>query len=564
MGYRKFADRALCGFAKEFASLCKKLVDRLSIILCPTRIFIKMNSQELLKFFAKRGFLVDKGFVELLDPSIDKESLELFIGILKTQTSERILTEKVFYKELGAKVVRLLSSLPEQKRKGFEKLKIKLGLSIELEQDSKNLENIDKKDEADEQRVKLVYGPSAKNKKLEVTDFVTYFRNRFLEMQRILQGHRELENLISINKLSASARSVSLIGMVKSKSVTRNGNIIFDIEDLTGSARVLVGKNDHKLYEKAEDVALDSVMGFVCSGTKRMLFAKEIVFPDAFLQEKKRAPVEEYALFIGDLHFGSKRFMEQEFLNFIDYLNGKFPGTSEQVSKIKYLFIVGDVVTGIGNYPNQEQDITLHDLEEQYIGVAKLLKKIRSDIHMIICPGNHDGVRLMEPQPIFDEKYAWPLYNLKNVFLVGNPCVINIGQRKGFPGFNVLCYHGFSYPYYANTIPRFLSINAFNNPTRVMEYLLRHRHLAPTHGSVQYFPLEEDAHLIREVPDIFVSAHSHKSEVSHYNNVLLVSVSCWESLSPYQERLGNEPDHCKVPMFNLKTGEMKILDFEGK
>jgi len=76
--------------------------------------------------------------------------------------------------------------------------------------------------------------------------------------------------------------------------------------------------------------------------------------------------------------------------------------------------------------------------------------------------------------------------------------------------------------------------------------------------------LEEDAHLIREVPDIFVSAHSHKSEVSHYNNVLLVSVSCWESLSPYQERLGNEPDHCKVPMFNLKTAEMKILDFEGK
>ena len=93
-------------------------------------------------------------------------------------------------------------------------------------------------------------------------------------------------------------------------------------------------------------------------------------------------------------------------------------------------------------------------------------------------------------------------------------------------------------------------------------YLLKNRHLAPTHASVQYFPLEEDALLIRDVPDIFVSAHTHKSAVSYYNNVLVVSVSCWESMTPYQEKFGNEPDHCKVPMFNLKTGAVKILDFE--
>ena len=43
---------------------------------------------------------------------------------------------------------------------------------------------------------------------------------------------------------------------------------------------------------------------------------------------------------------------------------------------------------------------------------------------------------------------------------------------------------------------------------------------------------------------------------------LLVSISCWEEMTPYQEKFGNIPDHCKVPIFNLKTRKIKILDFE--
>ena len=103
---------------------------------------------------------------------------------------------------------------------------------------------------------------------------------------------------------------------------------------------------------------------------------------------------------------------------------------------------------------------------------------------------------------------------------------------------------------------------AMNSPEDIMKYLLQNRHLAPTHSSVQYSPLEKDPLLIRTVPDIFVSGHTHKSAVSYYNNILIISISCWEAMTPYQEKFGNEPDHCKVPMFNLKTREVKILDFE--
>jgi len=33
-------------------------------------------------------------------------------------------------------------------------------------------------------------------------------------------------------------------------------------------------------------------------------------------------------------------------------------------------------------------------------------------------------------------------------------------------------------------------------------------------------------------------------------------------MTPYQEKFGNLPDHCKIPMINLKTRAVKILDFE--
>ncbi|MCH8317406.1 MAG: hypothetical protein IIA88_02740 [Bacteroidetes bacterium] len=106
--------------------------------------------------------------------------------------------------------------------------------------------------------------------------------------------------------------------------------------------------------------------------------------------------------------------------------------------------------------------------------------------------------------------------------------------------------------------------NALNTPTKIMAYLLKHRHLGPTHASSQRAPLEEDGMIIKEVPDLFVSGHTHKMEVNYYNNILLISTSTWERQNKFQERMGNKPDFCKIPMLNLKTGHIKILDFEKK
>jgi len=545
-----------------------------------------MNN-EILEFCLGKGILLDREVFNLFNEISDVESLKLIIEKIKNSTSQKIITKEIFNKN-HEQVSQFFLDLPKENQKNLEKLKIKLGLSIEIsrsqishqtglrenfhlptEEVKREREVMEKTEQEFElekpedqfSKVKIVSQNFPQSKKLEVKDFVGYFRNRLSDMRNVLQEHSELNSLVSINKISGNQQGISIIGIVSSKKITKNKNIIFDIEDLTGKIKVLVNGNKKELFEKAEEISLDSVVGFNCSGSREIVFVNDIIFPEARLPERKKSFTEEYALFIGDLHFGSKKFLEEGFLKFIDYLSGNVENTPE-VEKIKYLFVVGDAVTGVGNYPNQEEDLAINDLEEQFIKLAELFGKIRKDIKIIFSPGNHDGVRLMEPQPFLDEKYAWPLYEMENVVITNNPATVNIGADGNFSGFNVLTYHGFSFPYYSGTVNSLIKARAMNQPELIMKYLLKNRHLAPTHASVQYFPYEIDSHFIKNVPDIFIAGHTHKSAVSYYNNILIISVSSWEAMTPYQEKFGNEPDHCKVPMFNLKTRAVKILDFE--
>jgi len=522
-----------------------------------------MDPKEILNYCLEKGLLLDQEVLKIFnDASIDSDSVKLILEKIKIHTNQRLLT-KDFLLNNQKYLDNIFLDFPKEKQKNVETLKIKLGLNIKISKEVSIEVESSKKEVSEMNSIKVLSSFPVLDKKIEVKDFVSYFRGRLSEMKKILQEHSELKNLISINKISGSKQTFSIIGIVSDKRVTKTKSILLDVEDLTGKIRVLVTQNNPELYKKAEEVSLDSVLGFKGFGNNEILFASEIVFPECFITERKYSPFEEYALFIGDLHFGSKRFLKKGFLRFIDYLNGNVPNTPE-VKKIKYLFIVGDIVTGIGNYPNQEKDLLLFDLEEQFSGIAELLEKIREDIKIIICPGNHDGVRLMEPQPFFDEKYAWPLYDLKNVLLVNNPSSVNIGARENFPGFNVLVYHGFSFPYYAGNVPSLIKARAMNQPELILDYLLKNRHLAPTHSSVQSFPSEQDFHLIKEIPDIVTTGHIHKSGIFYHNNILGICVSSWEGLTPYQEKFGNTPDHCKVPMFNLKTRAVRVLDFEEK
>lgn len=510
--------------------------------------------EQLLSFCKEKNILLGGNLLELFGQIEDSKSVELLIEKLTNLLNKKFITDKtiidnkqIFY--------RLIKEISVGREVDFSKLVVE----FELDKKEEESEVVEKK--VDNSKVKISSSFMSPGKSLEVKDFVNYFRNRYNSMANILEDRSELENLTSIGKLTNDRQKVSVIGMVTNKSQTKNGNIMLEIEDLTGRMKVLISNQKEDLLKEAEEITLDSVIGFKGMGNGDILFLSDIVFPETRLTDRKKGPNDEYVLFLGDVHYGSHNFMSESFEKFLDYVNGRIPNTPE-VEKIKYIFIVGDLITGIGNYPNQENDLIISDLEEQFIGIADLLKKIPKHMKIIISPGNHDCVRIMEPQPLLDETYAWPLYDMENVIITENPAIVNIGSTEMFPGFDILTYHGFSYPYYANNVSRLMIAKAMNDPIQIMKYILKNRHLAPTHGSTQYFPSEKDYLLIKRAPDIFVSGHTHKSGVVYENNVLVISASTWEGLTSYQEKFGNKPDHCKVPMFNLKTRQVKMLDFE--
>ena len=123
-------------------------------------------------------------------------------------------------------------------------------------------------------------------------------------------------------------------------------------------------------------------------------------------------------------------------------------------------------------------------------------------------------------------------------------------------------YHGASMHGVIGEIEDLRLNSGHDTPTKVAQELLKRRHLAPTHGSVVYIPNEkEDPLMIQQIPDIFATGDLHRPEVSSYNNILLIASSCWQSVTPFEEKVGNHPDPCKVPLFNMMTREIKILDF---
>ena len=153
---------------------------------------------------------------------------------------------------------------------------------------------------------------------------------------------------------------------------------------------------------------------------------------------------------------------------------------------------------------------------------------------------------------------------MDNVYLVSNPSLIEIHGTDEKPGIKVLMYHGASMHGMITEIEELRLSNAHSSPTKVIKHMLLRRHLAPTHGATTYIPnANEDPMIIKEVPDILTTGDLHRTDIDTYNGVLIISNSCWQSMTSFEEKVGNNPDPCKVPILNLKSREIKILDFSG-
>ncbi|MBD3354603.1 DNA-directed DNA polymerase II small subunit [Candidatus Woesearchaeota archaeon] len=426
-------------------------------------------------------------------------------------------------------------------------------------------EDVDNKPES--QNIKIINSYEEESKKRDIQDFVSYFNVRYKALEKILRSRPDLRNLTSITRLNSKQDkdNVSIIGIVKDKKTTSKGGLMLTLEDPTGCIKVYVNNNKPELFNPAQDIVLDEVIGVVGVNGDNIVFANNIIWPEVPLsKELRKAPEEAYAVFLSDVHVGSDHFLGKEFNQFLDWINGN-TGNQEQkniAEKTKYVFIVGDLVDGHGIYPGQEDELVIKDIKKQYEECASLLKKIPQHINLIISPGNHDAMRIAEPQPTLYKDFAGSIWELPNVTMVSNPSTVNIHSSGDFPGFDVLLYHGYSFDYFVANIDSIRNKGGYNRADLIMQFLLQKRHLAPSHTSTLYIPnTSKDPLVIETLPDIFITGHIHKSTIKNYRNITLVCGSCWQSKTPFQEKVGHNPEPARVPILNLQTRKFKLLKF---
>ncbi|MEM3091186.1 MAG: hypothetical protein QXU39_00820, partial [Candidatus Pacearchaeota archaeon] len=90
-----------------------------------------MDTKEILKFCIEQGILLEPEVLNLLSESSDPDLVRFVLEKIKNFTHNRIIT-KTFFEQNKEKIVHFFSTLPKENQQNLEKLKIKLGLEIEI------------------------------------------------------------------------------------------------------------------------------------------------------------------------------------------------------------------------------------------------------------------------------------------------------------------------------------------------------------------------------------------------------------------------------------------------
>lgn len=445
--------------------------------------------------------------------------------------------------------------------------------AVILVDDINNLLNPKKDDEAkgelaEHQICNVLMDPTPKVNTGEGVDgYAALFRSRFEKLMRILSQRpdsKRISKVASVKQASRSTRFVErgekslhgsagttvVAGLLMSKRTKKSG-IELAIDDYTGILSVTAVSEETK--KQAAALALDQmVMLELESGKGAQGFTvKSVVTPDIPDHLPNKSKSEAYAVLISDLHVGSKYFMENEFLRFLNWLSSS--EDDDIVRKIKFLCIGGDLIDGIGIFPNQDKELFVMDAGTQMSLAAQLLAKIPKHIKVLVIPGNHDPGRRALPQPAIPGRDTKDhLYGLENCVMLGNPAFVELN------GVKLLMYHGQSLDDVIATTPGL----SYQKPAEAMKVLLKARHLAPTYGErTPIAPEQEDMMVITEVPDILHSGHVHVTDVQNYRGTLVVNSGAWQRQTKFQQTMGITPTPGLAVVVNLATLQPLIQDF---
>ena len=395
-------------------------------------------------------------------------------------------------------------------------------------------------------------GNDVLQKQLEGVDgYHLLMKNRFNKYKQIMYERQDSRKIIRISALVqyTDQNEYKIAGLLKSRNKL-DKSYEMELEDESTDLRLLV--MDGNNIRRVESFLIDQMV------IADVVFSKNIgrfivkncysldIPTDVFPSVEGAEPV--YGVFLSDIHVGSKTFLNSEFQDFLNWINGR-SGDLEVVSKIRYVVIAGDVVDGIGVYPGQEEELTELNLSKQYDEFAGLMAQIPKSIKIFVSPGNHDATRQALPQPPIFKRYAKTLYEMDNVILLGDPCLVRLH------GVNTLVYHGQSLVDIVGSSPGI----TFNNPAEAMKVLLKARHLAPTHGSTRVALEEDDKLVIKTVPNIFHCGHIHTVQTLKYKGTLLINSGTWQDQTQFQKRMGIVPNPAVAVVVDLNSLKVKMM-----
>lgn len=390
----------------------------------------------------------------------------------------------------------------------------------------------------------------------EIGNLIEYFQNRYKKLSGILEKRPELRTWQKINEITENQTDLNLIVMITDIRSTKNGHYLIEVEDDTGSMPILVSKDNDDLIRAARNLMRDEVIGVIAQkragpSENRLAICQNLIDPD--VPRKERKEVDFGTVFTSDIHIGSSTFLEDAFVRFTRWLNGDY-GNEEQremANNVKYMIIGGDIVDGIGVYPNQDKELAIKDITAQYDEAARLVGDIRSDIKIIITPGNHDASRVAEPQPAVPKKYAKSLYKLNNVEFLSNPSTVSLD------GLEVLIYHG------RGIDDMVMGSNDFSHERNdlVMKEFLRKRHLAPLYGERTPLASELEDHLVIDsVPDVLHTGHVHINTYANYKGIHCINSGTFQTQTEFQKIYNIVPTPAEVPIIDV-GGNYKQLKF---
>jgi DNA polymerase II small subunit len=460
-----------------------------------------------LNYALNRGFQIHPGALEILE-RINVEDIEKII--------------KDLIKEKGRKKLFLINQ---------NDVETALGISEDA-----NIES----------ELKILFDPTTKITTAEgVEGYNALFASRYAKMKRIISAHPEakaVKDISLVKTMKDEDEAVYVHGLVSEKSSEKNITKLV-LEDPTGLIDVIVFDKD--MQGVADSLLIDQfVMAKISRAKGGSYIVNELTSPGVPDHPQNRSETEAFAVFLSDLHIGSKFCMEEELEYFIAWLSSP----DLIAKKVRFVVIGGDIIDGVGIYRNQDKELVCKTIEEQLERTVEILSKIPSHIKVIIAPGNHDPGRRALPQPAIPKEYNAKLWEIENFHMVGNPALISLN------GVKVMIFHGQSIDDIVKTTPGL----SYDKPIEVMKKLMDARHLSPTYGGqTPIAPEIEDFLAIEEVPDIFHTGHVHITGTGKHRGILLINSGAWQRQTAFQTSVGVVPTPGFAIIVNLKNMELR-------